>query len=155
MRDADGRLVIVQCKRYASGTNVTAPDVQAFYGMVVLHRAARGIDATTSGFTKGATALALDCDIELVDGSALAWEVATSATLPVVFRLVAPSRVAYGLAPGSGGGTVGDPTATTATGLAAAAVAVSIQAGTGRSYTLRTHIRWSGFAQHAPWRTQT
>jgi hypothetical protein len=71
-RDAHGGLVAVQCKRYAPGKKVTAPDVDDFYGMMVKHRARQGIYVTTSAFTRGAVKNAPDMDIWIIDGDGLA-----------------------------------------------------------------------------------
>jgi hypothetical protein len=70
--DAYGGLVAVQCKRYAPGKKVTAPDVDDFYGMMVRRRARQGIYVTTSTFTRGAIKNAPDMDIRIIDGDDLA-----------------------------------------------------------------------------------
>ena len=72
-RDAEGRPLMIQCKRYAPGRKVGSRDVQTFVGMIFMHhRADRGIFVTTSSFTKPAVGLARDQRIELIDGTRLA-----------------------------------------------------------------------------------
>lgn len=71
-RDAQGRSVVVQCKRYAPGKRIGSPTMQSFIGMVVVHhRAERGIFVTTSDFTQPAANLARDHNIALIDGEEL------------------------------------------------------------------------------------
>jgi len=71
-RDPRGRRVIVQCKRYAPGSRVGSPDIQAFIGMLkVQHQADHGIFATTVEFSKPAIDLANRHGIELLDGARL------------------------------------------------------------------------------------
>jgi len=71
-KDARGRSVVVQCKRYAPGTKIGSPDVQTFIGMVTVHhRADYGIFATTSEFSAPAIALAKRHGVRLLDGSQL------------------------------------------------------------------------------------
>lgn len=71
-RDAKGRSVIVQCKRYAPGARVGSRDIQAFIGMLsVHHRADHGIFVTTSEFTPPAANLARQHDVELIDATRL------------------------------------------------------------------------------------
>ena len=70
--DEHGGLAIVQCKRYAPGNNVTSPDIQTFFGMMVHHGARQGIYVTTSTFTQSATDLAAARDIRTIDGAQLA-----------------------------------------------------------------------------------
>jgi restriction system protein len=68
-KDAQGRSVIVQCKRYAPGSAVGSPVIQTFIGMkAVHHKADRGIVMTTAEFSKPAIALAQQHDIILIDG---------------------------------------------------------------------------------------
>jgi Restriction endonuclease len=71
--DPFGAPVIVQCKHYArSGSTVTSPMIQVFYGMTMAHRAAYGIYVTTSTFTAPARRFARDSgDVYLVDGDDL------------------------------------------------------------------------------------
>jgi restriction system protein len=72
-RDAEGRALLIQCKRYAPGLKVGSRDVQTFVGMIFMHhRADRGAFVTTSSFTKPAIGLARDQRIELIDGRRLA-----------------------------------------------------------------------------------
>lgn len=71
-RDARGRRVVVQCKRYAPETRVGSQVVQTFMGMVAIHhRADYGILVTTSSFTTPAIELAHEHDFLLLDGPAL------------------------------------------------------------------------------------
>lgn len=71
-RDAKGRSVVIQCKRYAPGARVGSRDIQAFIGMLsVHHQADRGIFVTTSEFTPPATKLARQHDVELIDATRL------------------------------------------------------------------------------------
>lgn len=71
--DAEGRVLMIQCKRYARGLKVGSRDVQTFVGMIFMrHRADRGLFVTTSSFTKPAINLARDLRIELIDGRRLA-----------------------------------------------------------------------------------
>jgi restriction system protein len=71
-RDAHGGLVAVQCKRYAPGKKVTAPDMATFFGRMVKRHARQGIYVTTSAFTRAAIKDALDTDIRTYDGDGLA-----------------------------------------------------------------------------------
>jgi restriction system protein len=72
-RDAEGRPLMIQCKRYAPGLKVGSRDVQTFVGMIFMHhRADSGVFVTTSSFTKPAVGLARDQRIELIDGRRLA-----------------------------------------------------------------------------------
>lgn len=71
-QNAQGHLVICQCKRYGPGNNVGTPEVQAFIGMRHAHYgAAEGIFVTTSSFTAPARALAQKHRITLMDGETL------------------------------------------------------------------------------------
>lgn len=71
-RDARGRSVIVQCKRYAPGARVGSRDIQSFIGMLSVHHGAdRGIFVTTSEFTPPAAKLARQHDVELIDAARL------------------------------------------------------------------------------------
>jgi HJR/Mrr/RecB family endonuclease len=71
-RDADGRAVVVQCKRYAASHPVNSELMQQFIGMIyVHHKADYGIYVTTSHFTEPAAALAREHRILLMDGAAL------------------------------------------------------------------------------------
>jgi hypothetical protein len=70
--DGHGGLVGVQCKRFAPGNNVTSPNIQQFFGMLVHHGARHGVYVTTSSFTKGAFDLAATRDIRTVAGTELA-----------------------------------------------------------------------------------
>jgi hypothetical protein len=70
----DGGRVVVQCKRYAPGSNIGSKEIQTFIGMTKLHhQAAHGLYVTTSAFTRHAQALAAaHREITLIDGVALA-----------------------------------------------------------------------------------
>lgn len=71
-RDAWGRAVVVQCKRYAADHLIDSPMMQQFIGMVFVHHGAeRGIYVTTSRFTDPAADLGRTHDITLLDGDAL------------------------------------------------------------------------------------
>jgi hypothetical protein len=67
-----GRMVGIQCKRYATASRVGSRDMQQFYGMLVHHRLEHGIFVTTSTFTDAARRLAREHDIELFDREQLA-----------------------------------------------------------------------------------
>lgn len=70
LKRADGRLAIVQCKRYR---HVIGPDiVRELFGTMVHERAAHGFLVTTAGISDGARAWAADKPITLIDGQALA-----------------------------------------------------------------------------------
>lgn len=66
--------VYVQAKRYAADVTVSAGDIRDFLGSLDMHKAAKGLFATTSTFTKSAseTAEKLGKRIVLIDGTALA-----------------------------------------------------------------------------------
>lgn len=71
-QDAQGRLVVCQCKRYGPGNRVGTPEVQAFIGMRHVHYgAAEGIFVTTSTFSTPARSLAQKHRITLMDGATL------------------------------------------------------------------------------------
>jgi hypothetical protein len=88
--DEHGGLVVVQCKRYAPGNNVTSPNIQQFFGMLVHHGARRGIYVMTSAFTRSAAELAAARDIRTVDGVEL---VRFFAAHPDALRLRPPAVV--------------------------------------------------------------
>jgi transcriptional regulator with XRE-family HTH domain len=68
-RDQNGRYTIVQCKRFAPGSQVGSPVVQTFIGMKnVHHRAERGAIVTTATFSQPAATLARQHDIDFIDG---------------------------------------------------------------------------------------
>jgi hypothetical protein len=71
-RDVDGRLVVVQCKRYRPNAAIGSPDIQRFFGMIVHHGAARGLFVTTARFTTAAHVLAAERDIRLINGTEFA-----------------------------------------------------------------------------------
>jgi hypothetical protein len=50
---------------------ITSREIQAFCGMVIRTRAARGLFVTTSSFTTRAIAVARECDIELMSGGSI------------------------------------------------------------------------------------
>lgn len=67
--DGRGSKVVVQCKKFKPGSQVTSPTIQQFIGMMhVHHRAQQGIVVTTSTFTQPAMALAKQHGIILIDG---------------------------------------------------------------------------------------
>ncbi len=70
-RDAQNRLVVIQCKRYQPTSKISSPDIQKFFGMMVHHNAGRGIFVTTSTYTRPARELALARNIELIEGAQL------------------------------------------------------------------------------------
>ena len=71
-QDRQGRSTIVQCKRYAPGSQVGTPVVQSFIGMMTVHhRAERGIVVTSASFSAPAIDLARQHNITLIDGSSL------------------------------------------------------------------------------------
>ena len=61
-----GGRYLFQCKRYAVGNTVGAPEIRDFYGAVMADRAVKGIFITTSDFTTQAKAFAAQSGIELV-----------------------------------------------------------------------------------------
>jgi restriction endonuclease Mrr len=70
-RDKNGNYFVVQCKRFAPGNLVGSPDMQRFIGAMRIRGASSGKFITTSGFTSHALALALDHNVELIDGPTL------------------------------------------------------------------------------------
>lgn len=67
--------VYLQAKRYAEERPIGAPDVQAFSGALMQHRATKGLFITTSRFTSDARAVARDTlhySLKLIDGLHLA-----------------------------------------------------------------------------------
>lgn len=67
---ADGRLAIVQCKRYR---HAVGPDiVRELFGTMVHERAAHGFLVTTAEISDGARSWAADKPITLIDGRTLA-----------------------------------------------------------------------------------
>jgi hypothetical protein len=71
-RDTEGRIVAVQCKRFAPTSTVSALTVQYLVGMAVKRKAHRAMLVTTGSFTAPARKQAEDFDIELIDGLRLA-----------------------------------------------------------------------------------
>lgn len=70
LRRIDGRLAIVQCKRYR---HTVGPDVvRELFGTMVHERAAHGFLVTTADISDGARAWAADKPITLIDGRSLA-----------------------------------------------------------------------------------
>lgn len=65
--------IYVQAKRYAPGTAVQRPEVQAFAGALQGQRAERGVFITTGGFSSGARQFAegLSVRLVLIDGARL------------------------------------------------------------------------------------
>ena len=74
-RNADRPIVagryLIQCKRYAVDTPVSAPKVREFYGALVYERAIKGVFITTSGFTADAKQYAKQVGIELIERTLL------------------------------------------------------------------------------------
>ena len=69
----DGRVLVIQAKRYFTGNMVTGPDLQKFGGTCyAVHRAQVAAVVTTSGFTKQAREYASATGIALFDNDALA-----------------------------------------------------------------------------------
>ncbi|MDJ0353372.1 restriction endonuclease [Pseudarthrobacter sp. PH31-O2] len=67
--------VYLQAKRYAQDRAIGGPDVQAFSGALMQHRATKGLFITTSRFTTDAQAVAretLHYSLKLIDGQRLA-----------------------------------------------------------------------------------
>src|SRR5581483_8333176 len=109
--DSKGRLVVVQCKRYAPGTNIGSPEIQKFIGMLTVHhRGDYGIFAATSGYTAPAEALAHRHGVVLWDGDDLARMAAAACASPQAspWRVPAAAGVAASvllvLAAGAGSG---------------------------------------------------
>ncbi|MGP2440794.1 restriction endonuclease [Streptomyces sp. JW3] len=74
-RTADGRRMVVQCKRYADGHKVGSQDMQRFGGTCfTVHEADLAVLVTTSDFTTPARSYAAQCGIVCVTGAELdAW----------------------------------------------------------------------------------
>jgi HJR/Mrr/RecB family endonuclease len=70
-RDPRGRVVVVQCKRYAPSHRVGSPLVQPLYSTKALYRAERALFVSTSSFSRPAVEVARRLDIDLIDGPAL------------------------------------------------------------------------------------
>ncbi|MFN2467938.1 MAG: restriction endonuclease [Gaiellaceae bacterium] len=71
-RDAEGRTVAVQCKKWDSAGTVGSRDLQLFIGMTTTHhRTDRAIFVSTASYTKPASDLARQHSIELWDGAEL------------------------------------------------------------------------------------
>jgi len=70
-RDAVGRPVVVQCKRYGRGRSVGSPAIQTLLGTQRIFGAERALFVTTAGFTAPAVGLAAEHGVELIDGPAL------------------------------------------------------------------------------------
>ena len=69
----DGRLIVLQAKRYAPTTKVSGPDLQKFGGTCfAVHQAQVAAVVTTSVYTKQAREYAQLMGIRLFDGDALA-----------------------------------------------------------------------------------
>ena len=68
--EKDGLLYVAQCKRYAA--TVGSPDMQKFIGAMQNARADRGVFITTSTFTREASIMANENNVELVDKYKLA-----------------------------------------------------------------------------------
>ncbi len=64
----DGRLIVIQCKRYASENAVGRPDIHQFWGAIEENKAWRGYFVTTSRFTdQAAKAAELSKKIVLIE----------------------------------------------------------------------------------------
>jgi restriction system protein len=74
-KHSDGRLIVVQCKRFAADNIVGRPDIHRFWGAMEENEASQGYFVTTSRFTQHATKSANNSKkIELVDiDGLLAW----------------------------------------------------------------------------------
>ncbi|MFD7876595.1 restriction endonuclease [Streptomyces sp. NPDC059766] len=71
-RTPDGRLVVIQCKRYCDGNRVGSQDLQRFGGTCfTVHGADVAVVVTTSDFTAPALDYAEQCGIVCVDGPQL------------------------------------------------------------------------------------
>ena len=70
-RDAAGRPVVVQCKRYARDRSVGSPAIQTLLGTQRIFGAERALFVTTASFTAPAVGLAAEHGVELIDGPAL------------------------------------------------------------------------------------
>lgn len=69
-RDVDGRLTVVQCKRYAPTRKIGSPVIQSFIGMARVHHGCdRAMFVTTGNFTEPARQLAAQHGIELMAGT--------------------------------------------------------------------------------------
>ncbi|MEU4878531.1 restriction endonuclease [Streptomyces sp. NPDC021608] len=71
-RTPDGRLVVIQCKRYCDTNRVGSQDMQRFGGTCfTVHEADVAVVVTTSDFTAPAVEYAEQCGIVCVDGAHL------------------------------------------------------------------------------------
>ncbi|MFJ1807037.1 MULTISPECIES: restriction endonuclease [unclassified Streptomyces] len=71
-RTPDGRLLVVQCKRYSDGNRVGSQDLQRFGGTCyTVHGAEVAVVVTTGDFTEPAVEYARRCGIVCVDGQDL------------------------------------------------------------------------------------
>jgi restriction system protein len=92
----DGRVLVIQAKRYVSGNLVTGPALQKFGGTCyAVHRADVAAVVTTSGFTRQAREYAAAMQIALFDNDALAGWAARNGpppwlAVPAPLRPVAP-----------------------------------------------------------------
>lgn len=69
---ADGRPILIQCKRYAPDRRIGSPEIQQLYGMATLQApGAQIVFITTSGFTAAAIDVARKAGVELIDGPQL------------------------------------------------------------------------------------
>jgi Restriction endonuclease/Holliday junction DNA helicase RuvB P-loop domain len=67
-----GGRYLIQCKRFAGDSPVSAPTVREFYGALTADRkAVKGILITTSSFTAQASEFAKNSPLELIDGNKL------------------------------------------------------------------------------------
>ncbi|WP_322621375.1 restriction endonuclease [Streptomyces acidicola] len=66
-RTADGRRIVVQCKRFAPHISITSPEVQKFVGAAkVLHKSEVALFVATCPFTRDALNVAAECGITAV-----------------------------------------------------------------------------------------
>ena len=92
----DGRLLVIQAKRYVAGNLVTGPDLQKFGGTCyAVHQADVAAVVTTSGFTRQAREYAAAMRIALFDNNSLAGWAAKNGpppwlAVPPPLRRVAP-----------------------------------------------------------------
>ena len=84
----DGRLAIVQCKRYNQGNQISEGIVRDFYGSMLHERACEGYIVTTSSFSMPARQWAHGKFLHLVDGRELSEWAKTAHEKPPVKQAV-------------------------------------------------------------------
>lgn len=67
----DGKLYLIECKRYDKSRSVGRRDLQVFYAAIVEDAAAGGFFVTTGQFTKTVDEFVQGKSIELIDGQSL------------------------------------------------------------------------------------